>query len=234
MRLAVSKRSRSSQRTGSQRIVEGADVGHRGERRAQHQRRGRCSAASRVATPLPSDSPKYTRRVAAASGRARRKARAARASAASPASRRRAGIPAVAAVVEEQDTVSALAQRRGQGRAEPAMPGVAVEDEDGGGGARLERRHQPAVQPEAVCRGKHHGFGRREPDEHGERARRRRGSRSGGAGRSRAPQSAGSPAPRRSSAHPSVGSQHSIGDCRPSSGVTPDDDLREPVSCWSP
>jgi hypothetical protein len=53
---------------------------------------------------------------------------------------RRAGVPAVAPIVEEQDAVSALVQRRGEGRAKPAMPGVAVEDEDGGAGSRLARR----------------------------------------------------------------------------------------------
>ena len=152
---------------GQQRIVEGADVRHRGERRAQHQRRRPVlrgePRGDAAAERFPEVHQARRRGLGAGEEEGPRRPRIL----GEPCLGRRAGIPAVAPVVEEQDTVSALAQRRGQRRAEPAMPGVAVEDEDGGAGARLERRHQPAVQPEAVRRGKHHGFGRLEPDETG-------------------------------------------------------------------
>ena len=120
-----------------------------------------------MATPLPSDSPEVHQARGRGLGTGEEESPRRPRILGQPCLGRCAGIPAVAPVVEEQDTVAALAQRRGQGRAEPAMPGVAVEDEDGGAGARLERRHQPAVQPEAVGRGKHHGFGGIEPEESG-------------------------------------------------------------------
>jgi len=63
---------------------------------------------------------------------------------------RRAPVSAVPAIVEQADVIPGIDEMGGYGRAETAVAGVAVEDDDGGTGVFGGGRHEPGCEGQAV------------------------------------------------------------------------------------